>query len=136
MAYLATLAFLDELYARTGNDFLGMFVGSMALLPDGLPVDRANRQGWQRVVEKELSAAVAVDCNSDHAYLLCVQFLWDLHDQTQDEELRGLLELLQPGGGSQPMPWLVDLWKQSFARVEHGLVDPGFQLAPAKSTPT
>ena len=50
-AYQAMFNYLENLYLLTNSDDLGGFLGSMALLPDGKPVDSAVWQDWLKSVE-------------------------------------------------------------------------------------
>lgn len=51
-AYLAMFYFLDNLFDLTNDDSLGGFLGSMRLLEDGLPADRAYWEDWLDAVKK------------------------------------------------------------------------------------
>ena len=51
-AYAAMYFFLEELYRRTHSDEIGGLLGSMSLLADGLPADRAIVADWKRAVER------------------------------------------------------------------------------------
>jgi len=55
-AYLAMYYFLDNLFDLTNDDSLGGFLGSMRLLNDGLPVDRAYWEDWLNAVKKVVDA--------------------------------------------------------------------------------
>ena len=57
-AYLAMLAFLEAQYKATASDEIGGLLGSMALLPDGLPVDSAISADWMAAVEASWSGLV------------------------------------------------------------------------------
>jgi hypothetical protein len=51
-AYLAMLSFLEGIYARTQSDEIGVLLGGLLLMTDGLPADRAYWDEWQRAVQK------------------------------------------------------------------------------------
>lgn len=51
-AYLAMFAFLAMHYERTQSDDVGSLLGSMSLLPDGKPADRALWQDWLACLER------------------------------------------------------------------------------------
>ncbi len=56
-AYLAMYAFLDKQFSL-GCQELGGILGSMSLLSDGSPADRAFVQEWHEAVAAALSGAV------------------------------------------------------------------------------
>lgn len=51
-AYKAMFFFLEHLYEMTKDDSLGGILGSMLLLEDGQPIDRAYWQDWLAAVQK------------------------------------------------------------------------------------
>ncbi len=51
-AYKAMVVYLEDLYFLTKSDDLGGFLGSMALLPDGKPIDPAVWQDWLKAIHK------------------------------------------------------------------------------------
>jgi len=57
-AYLAMFAFLEQHYLRAPSDEIGNLLGSMALLPDGTPADRAYIEDWETAVRLVLSGKV------------------------------------------------------------------------------
>lgn len=66
-AYVAMYAFLDELYTKYEFDQLGGLLGSMSLLPDGLPADQALWCDWLRSVEKTKAKQVDAELRIDPA---------------------------------------------------------------------
>ena len=50
-AYAAMFYFLDQFYMRTKSDDVGGLLGTMSLLDDGLPADRAIVADWQEAVQ-------------------------------------------------------------------------------------
>ena len=57
-AYLAMYAFLKTYYERGNSDEIGGLLGSLSLLQDGYPVDRAYVSDWNEAVEAALSDRV------------------------------------------------------------------------------
>jgi len=57
-AYLAMYSFLDAHYQRTNADDVGALLGSMSLLPDGVPVDPAIAEDWRAAVQAAVTGAV------------------------------------------------------------------------------
>lgn len=51
-AYLAMLAFLENLYALTKSDDLAGFLGGMQLMDDGTTMDSAAWKDWEQAVQK------------------------------------------------------------------------------------
>jgi hypothetical protein len=51
-AYKAMIIFLEHLYNLTKDDALGGILGSMQLLSDGEPIDRAYWVDWLNAVNK------------------------------------------------------------------------------------
>jgi hypothetical protein len=51
-AYKAMFLFLEHLYILTNDDGLGAVLGSMQLLKDGEPIDRAHWTDWIQAIEK------------------------------------------------------------------------------------
>ena len=54
-AYRAMLRFLEDAYIRNPKWELGGILGSMSLLEDGLPADRAMQKDWLAAVTHTLS---------------------------------------------------------------------------------
>jgi hypothetical protein len=54
-AYLAMIAFLEMVYARSGSDDIGSLLGDLSLLPDGSSADPAAIKDWNSAVSKVIS---------------------------------------------------------------------------------
>lgn len=54
-AYVAMLIFLERYYEMTQADEIGALLGSMQLLDDGVPADRALLNDWEGAVKASLS---------------------------------------------------------------------------------
>lgn len=59
-AYLAMYSFLEELYSKCQFDQLGGLLGSMSVLHDGYPADKAIWADWLQSVEKAKTGQVEV----------------------------------------------------------------------------
>jgi hypothetical protein len=57
-AYLAMYSFLESHYQRSKADDVGALLGSMSLLPDGMPADPAIASDWRLAVQSALSGSV------------------------------------------------------------------------------
>jgi hypothetical protein len=47
-AYVAMFSFLEEEYRISKSEDIGILLGSMSLLPDGSPADRAFIEQWKK----------------------------------------------------------------------------------------
>ena len=57
-AYLAMYAFLASYFERGKSDEIGGLLGSLSLLPAGVPADAAVVSDWAEAVQLALSGAV------------------------------------------------------------------------------
>ena len=57
-AYLAMFSFLEDYYARTNSGEIGSLLSGMCLMTDGMPMDRAYWDEWERAVQKALDGGV------------------------------------------------------------------------------
>lgn len=48
--YLAMFSFLQEHYELTRSDDIAVLLGSMSIMNDGLPVDKAILAAWNRAI--------------------------------------------------------------------------------------
>jgi hypothetical protein len=54
-AYQAMYSFLEEYFKMTHADEIGVMLGGLSVLSDGLPADAGFRQDWLTAVQKVLS---------------------------------------------------------------------------------
>lgn len=59
-AYAAMFSFLENYYRSTNADEIGSLLGSMSIVSDGLPLDRALWDDWKSAVEKSINDEVDV----------------------------------------------------------------------------
>jgi hypothetical protein len=57
-AYLAMFAFLEKEYRLCPSDDIGGLLGSMSLLPGGMPADSAVVEQWREAVDAALAGTV------------------------------------------------------------------------------
>ena len=57
-AYLAMYSFLEAEYRLSASDDIGSLLGSMSLLPDGLPADPAVNKQWHEALAVALGGNV------------------------------------------------------------------------------
>jgi hypothetical protein len=120
-AYAAMYYFLDKLYFRDKPNDLGSLLGSMSLLADGKPIDRAILHDWRRATQSALDADDVDALTDRQAYAAMFRFVDQWRVAIESEELGRLLQELAMRPDGLPVdPAIAALWDEAVQYARAG----------------